>query len=72
MLDQEEYLISYANLKSELFKYQKNFPDEQSLKKFYNRTYCGIPQCLPVGIKYFNYSKASYFKINKKYFLFKV
>ena len=72
MLDQEEYLISYANLKSGLFKYQKNFLDKKSLEKFYHRTYYGIPQCLPAGIKYFNYSKAYYFKINKKYFSKKI
>ena len=31
-----------------------------------------MPQCLPVGIKYFNYSKANYFKINKKIFSKKI
>ena len=56
MTDQEEYLISFANLKSELFKFQKNFLDEKCLKQFYNYPYFGMPQCLPAGIKYFNYS----------------
>ena len=72
MLDQEEYLISYANLKSELFNYQKNFLDEQQLEKFYNKTYYGIPQCLPAGIKFFDYTNAIYFKINKKKFSKKI
>ena len=51
MVDQEEYLISYANLKSDLFKFQKNFLDKKDLKRFYNYPYFGMPQCLPVGIK---------------------
>ena len=72
MLDQEEYLISYANLKSELFKFQKNFLDKKDLKRFYNHPYFGMPQCLPAGIKYFNYSKANYFEINKKTFSKKI
>ncbi len=63
MIDQEEYLISYANLKSNLFKNQKNFCDPKLLKKFYNNTFFGFPICLPKGIKYFNYSKAKFFKI---------
>ena len=33
MIDQEEYLISYANLKSKLIKFQTNFLDEKDLKK---------------------------------------
>ena len=34
MIDEEEYLISYANLKSNLFKNQKNFCGPKLLKKF--------------------------------------
>ena len=72
MIDQEEYLISYANLKSNLFNKQKNFCDPFLLKKFYNKIYFGFPICLPKGIKYFDYSKAKYFKINKKIFIKKI
>ena len=68
MIDQEEYLISYANLKSNLFKNQKNFCDPKLLKKFYNNTFFGFPICLPKGIKYFNYSKAKFFKIDVNIF----
>ena len=68
MIDQEEYLISYANLKSNLFKNQKNFCDPKLLKKFYKNTFFGFPICLPKGIKYFNYSKAKFFKIDVNIF----
>tara|TARA_B100000959_G_C14978495_1_gene622507 strand:- start:1368 stop:2306 length:939 start_codon:yes stop_codon:yes gene_type:complete len=72
MDDQEEYLISYANLKSNLFKFQKAFVNEKNLKTFYDNQYMGVPQCLPAKIKYFDYSKAKYFTINKKRFSKKV
>ena len=72
MTDQEEYLISFANLKSDLFKFQKHFLDEKCLKQFYNYLYFGMPQCLPAGIKYFNYSEANYYRINKKMFSKKI
>ena len=36
MKDDEEYLISYANFKSDLFLKQKNFLNLEGLKKFYN------------------------------------
>lgn len=72
MIDQEEYLISYANLKSNLFKNQKNFCSPQVLKKFYKNIFFGFPICLPKGIKYFDYSKAKYFKIDIKSFSKKI
>ena len=65
MIDDEEYIVSYANLKAGLFKYQNNFLDEENLKKFYSNPLMGIPICLPIGIKYFDYSEAKFFKINK-------
>ena len=68
MIDEEEYLISYANLKSNLFKHQKNFCNPNLIKKFYSNTSFGFPICLPKGIKFFNYSKAKYFKIDIKSF----
>ena len=72
MIDQEEYLISYANLKSNLFQNQKNFFDPELLKKFYNNIFFGFPICLPKGIKYFNYSKAKFFKIDINLFSKKI
>lgn len=68
MIDEEEYLISYANLKLNLFKNQKKFCNSQQLKKFYKNIFFGFPICLPKGIKYFDYSKAKYFKIDIKLF----
>ena len=65
MIDKEEYLISYANLKSNLFKHQKNFINDKMLKTFYENPFFGMPQCLPINIKYFNYSKSKFFKINQ-------
>lgn len=68
MSDEEEYLISYANLKLNLFKNQKKFCNSQILKKFYQKIYFGFPICLPKGIRYFDYSKAKYFEIDIKLF----
>ncbi len=72
MIDEEEYLISYANLECGLFSYQKNFVNEKQLNNFYKYPYYGIPQCLPKGIKYFDYTYAKYFKIDKKKFSKKI
>ena len=58
MIDEEEYLISYANLKSGLFSHQENFLDKKNLEKFYKNSYLGMPICLPLGIKFFDYSQA--------------
>mgnify|MGYP001395747182 CR=1 FL=1 len=70
--DQEEYLISYANLKGNLIKYQKDFLDLKSLNNFYVNRHFGFPQCLPLNIKYFDYSKSRIFKIDKKEFSKKI
>ena len=64
MTDEEEYLISYANIKSNLFKKQKQFVSSREVKKFYKNEFLGIPQCLPINIKFFDYSKAKTFKID--------
>ena len=72
MEDQEEYLVSFANIISGLFQYQSNFLDSESLKSYYNNPYKGIPICLPKNIKYFNYKNAIYFKIDKKKFSKKI
>ena len=53
MKDDEEYLISYANLKSKLFKNQSDFLNPIDLNKFYNNELLGFPICLPANIKYF-------------------
>jgi len=68
MIDEEEYLISYANLKSNLFTYQNDFLDNQNLHKFYKNQFMGVPICLPKGIKFFDYSNANYFKIDQSKF----
>ena len=72
MQDDEEYLISYVNLKNNLIKYQKNFSDPETLKSFYKNEFYGFPQCLPINIKYFNYSKSQVFKIDRKKFSKKI
>ena len=72
MIDEEEYLISYANLKSGLFNFQKDFISEEQINDFYNMPFYGIPQCLPKGIKYFDYTKAKFYKIDKKIFCKKI
>jgi len=68
MEDQEEYIISYANILSGFFKNQSDFLDYPGLKKFYNDPQKGVPLCLPKNIKFFDYSKATYFKVDKKKF----
>jgi sulfate adenylyltransferase len=65
MTDDEEFLISYANLKSNLFTYQSDFLGPKDLEFFLKHPYMGMPICLPSGIKFFDYSKAIFFKIDK-------
>jgi len=72
MNDEEEYLISYANLKSELFTYQDNFIGPDDIKKFYRNIFMGVPICLPCGIKFFDYSQSKFFKIDKLEFSKKI
>ncbi len=72
MNDDEEYLISYANLHSNLFKFQNSFISKEDLEIFYKFPYYGIPQCLPANIRFFDYSKAKYFKIEKHIFSKKI
>ena len=72
MVDEEEYLISYANLRAGLFTYQNNFLDKNTLNKFYENPFMGVPICLPCGIKFFDYSKANYFIIKKLEFSKKI
>lgn len=72
MKDDEEYLISYANFKSDLFLKQKNFLNLEGLKKFYNNVNYGFPICLPIKIRFFDYGRAKYFKIDKKKFAKKI
>lgn len=72
MQDEEEYLISYVNLKNNLIKYQKDFSNLETLNSYYKNEFYGFPQCLPINIKYFNYSKAKVFKIDRKKFSKKI
>lgn len=72
MADEKEYLIAYANLKSKLFLHQKNFANPKILGKFYKNKYFGFPICLPINIKYFDYSEAKFFKIKKEVFAKKI
>ena len=72
MEDQEEYLVSFANILSGFFQNQSNFLDSESLKDYYNKPYKGVPLCLPKNIKYFNYKNKIYFKIDKKNFSKKI
>ena len=72
MIDEEEYLISYSNLKSNLFTHQKEFLDSKNLDVFYNNSFMGMPICLPSKIRFFDYSKAKFFEINKKKFSKKI
>ncbi len=68
MIDSEEYLISYSNLKNNLFTYQNDFLGERDIDQFYKNKFFGVPICVPLGIKYFDYSRSNTFKINKKKF----
>ena len=68
MIDDEEYLISYANFKSNLIQKQNNFLNSEQLDKFYKNIDFGFPICVPDKIRFFNYKKANFFTINKKEF----
>jgi sulfate adenylyltransferase len=52
------YLIDYANLKQGLIKNQKDFLSKNKFNDFLKHDYLGFPLVLPMGIKYFNYSKS--------------
>ena len=72
MTDDEEFLISYANLKSNLFTYQSDFLGPENLEFFLKYPYMGVPICLPRGIKFFDYSKAIFFKVDMARFSKKI
>jgi sulfate adenylyltransferase len=63
---QTRYLIDYANLKHGIIKNQKNFLDRNKFSNFLKKKYYGCPLVLPLGIKFFDYSKINTkFKISK-------
>ena len=68
MRDDEEYLISYANFKSDLIQKQNDFLKPGQLDQFYKNIDYGFPICVPDKIRFFDYKKANYFFINKKEF----
>ena len=72
MIDDEEYLISYANFKSNLIQKQNNFLNPKQLDKFYQNIDFGFPICVPEKIRFFNYKKANFFTIDKKEFSKKI
>jgi len=72
MLDKNEYLISYSNLKNKFYKNQNSFLSEEQVKKYYKKNFLGFPICLPIGIKYFDYSKANFFTLSRLEFAKKI
>ena len=72
MKDDEEYLISYANFKSNLIQKQNNFLKPEQLYQFYKNVDYGFPICLPDKIKFFDYKNAKFFYIDKKIFSKKI
>lgn len=69
---QIRYLIDYANLKSGIIKYQKDFLNEAQLKKFIRNPHYGFPLLLPLGIKYFDYNEDYIFKVDEKKIINKI
>lgn len=64
---QTRYLIDYANINQGLIKNQNNFLSQIEFKKFLKKKYLGCPLVLPLGIKYFDYSKCNeIYEISKK------
>jgi sulfate adenylyltransferase len=64
---QTRYLIDYANLKHGLIKHQSDFLDDIKFQSFLKDKFLGCPLVLPLGIKFFDYSKSIHkFRINKK------
>ena len=56
---QTRYLIDFANLKQGLIKNQNNFLSKKIFGKFIKKKELGFPLVLPLGIKYFDYSKST-------------
>jgi len=52
------YLIDYANLQQGLIKNQNNFLSKKKFDNFLKKKNLGFPLVLPMGIKYFDYSKS--------------
>ena len=52
MDNQKEYFISYTNLRSGLFKFQKEFLNPKELNNFYDNKLMGMPICLPKNINF--------------------
>jgi len=68
---ENKYLIDYANIKSGIIKYQKNFLSEDEFYDFVKKPFKGMPLLLPFGLKSFDYSRAKNFFFIKKYFYYK-
>jgi len=64
---QTRYLIDYANLKQGLIKNQSNFLSKKEFQNFLKKKHLGCPLVLPLGIKFFDYSKSIVgFTLSKK------
>lgn len=70
---EKKYLIDYANIKSGIIKYQKNFLDKNQFHDFVINPYKGFPLLLPLGLKSFDYTRCkSFFFIDKNFFYKKI
>ena len=56
MKDDEEYKISYANLKSNLIQKQENFLKPEQLDQIYKNIDFGFTICVPDKIRFFDSS----------------
>jgi sulfate adenylyltransferase len=69
----KRYLIDYANIKSGIIKYQKNFLNKDQFYNFIKFPYKGFPLLLPIGLNSFDYRNCKkFFFINKKFFYKKI
>lgn len=72
-ISEKRYLIDYANIKSGIIKYQKNFLTEDQFYDFVKFPYKGFPLLLPIGLKSFDYSNCKkIFFIRKNFFYKKI
>ena len=72
LVNQNKYLIDYANLKHSLFPFQKSFLNQKKVINFFKKKYYGIPILFPSNLRIFDYSNSRKYKIAKNILLKKI
>ena len=72
LVDENKYLIDYANLKHNLFPFQKSFLNKKKAFNFFKKKHYGIPILFPSNLRIFDYSNSRKYKIAKNILLKKI